>query len=68
VAAEDGNPGALVSPIVTAEGCVGVLAAEISGGRESREDVRALATIFAAQLATVVSPVVAADQQAQAAR
>lgn len=57
VTGEDGQPGALVTPIVTAEGCVGVLAAEIADGREMRDDVRALATIFSAQLATVVTPV-----------
>ena len=64
VAGENGNAGALVSPIVTSSGCVGVLAAEVPSGREEREDVQALATIFAAQLATVVTPVAAADQQA----
>lgn len=63
---ENGTPGALVIPIVTAEGCIGVLAAEIAAGRESRDEIQALATIFAAQLATVVAPV--ASEQAQAAR
>jgi hypothetical protein len=48
-------PGALVAPIVTSEGCVGVLAAELPEGSESRTEVRALATIFAAQLATFVT-------------
>ena len=43
----DGS-GALVAPIVTAEGCVGVFAAELRDGRERRDDVRALASIFAA--------------------
>jgi len=47
--------GALVAPIVTADGCVGVLAAELRDGRERRDDVRALASIFAAQLATFVT-------------
>ena len=50
-------PGALVAPIVTSEGCVGVLAAELAQGGENRDDVRAMAVIFAAQLATVVTPV-----------
>lgn len=58
----DGH-GALVTPIVTADGCVGVLAAELAEGREMREDVRALATIFSAQLATVVTPVAAVAGQ-----
>ena len=64
VAGDNANAGALVSPIVTSSGCVGVLAAEVPAGREARQDVQALATIFAAQLATVVTPVAAADQQA----
>jgi hypothetical protein len=51
--------GALVTPIITAEGCVGVLAAELQNRGETREEVRALATIFSAQLATVVTPVAA---------
>jgi hypothetical protein len=48
-------PGALVAPIVTSDGCVGVLAAEVPEGSESRTEVRALATIFAAQLATFLT-------------
>ena len=57
VTSEADSPGALVTPIITADGCVAVLAAELRNGRERREDVRALATIFSAQLATVVTPV-----------
>lgn len=53
-------PGALVAPIVTSDGCVGVLAAEVKDGRELRGEVRALATIFAAQLATLVTTLPAA--------
>jgi GAF domain-containing protein len=52
----------LVTPIITADGCVGVLAAELRPGREVREDVRALATILSAQLATVVTPVAEMNQ------
>ena len=48
-------PGALVAPIVTSDGCVGALAAELPEGSENRTEVRALATIFAAQLATFVT-------------
>jgi hypothetical protein len=54
-------PGAVVAPIVTAQGCVGVLAAELASGGENRDDVRAMAVIFAAQLATVVTPVAASE-------
>ena len=57
VPSEADSSGALVTPIITSDGCVGVLAAELRNGRERREDVRALATIFSAQLATVVTPV-----------
>ncbi len=67
VAPEAGSSAALVAPIVTAEGCVGVLAAEVPGGRETREDVRALAMIFAAQLATFVTALPAAGDQSLAA-
>jgi hypothetical protein len=59
--------GALVAPIVTAEGCVGVLAAEVKDGRELRGEVRALATIFAAQLATLVTPLPASGAQSMVA-
>ncbi len=62
VAGERDSPGALVTPIVASDGCVGVLAAELRHGREMREDVRALATIFSAQLATVVTPVADVSQ------
>ena len=62
VPGEPDSPGALVTPIITADGCVGVLAAELPNGRERREDVRALATIFSAQLATVVTPVAEVSQ------
>ena len=54
-------PGAIVAPIVTSQGCVGVLAAELASGGENRDEVRAMAVIFAAQLATVVTPIAAAE-------
>jgi hypothetical protein len=46
-----GTTGAIVAPLLAAEGCVGALSAEIRGGGESSESVQALATIFAAQVA-----------------
>ena len=61
----DGGPstsGALVMPLLTPEGCTGVLSAEMKGGSERDESSQALATIFAAQLATLVTPPVAAVQ------
>jgi len=49
------STGAVVAPIVLANGCVGALSAEIRHGAETSEATQALATLFAAQLATVVA-------------
>ena len=51
VSGSDHSSGALVVPLMTATGCVGVLAIELQGGGEQSGSVRALATILAAQLA-----------------
>jgi len=48
------TPGALVVPLLAPAGCVGVMAAEIRAGKEADQRVQALATILAAQLATLV--------------
>jgi hypothetical protein len=56
VAGEGPTTGAIVAPLMTSDGCVGVLSAEMKGGSEKDESSQALATIFAAQLATLVSP------------
>jgi len=50
------SAGAVVAPILTADGCVGALSAEIRHGGETSETTQALAAIFAAQLANVVAP------------
>ena len=58
--------GALVVPLMTPAGCVGVLAIELRGRREEEEPVRALAMIFAAQLAALVGaaqPIEASDRR-----
>jgi hypothetical protein len=47
----DRASGALVVPLMTPGGCTGVLAIEVQHGREQTGSVRALVTIFAAQLA-----------------
>jgi hypothetical protein len=47
--------GALVAPIVAAGGCVGAMAAEIRHGAETSPSVQAVATILAAQLASLVA-------------
>ncbi len=56
VAGDNFTNGALVAPLMTADGCIGVLSAEMKSGAERDESSQALATIFAAQLATLVSP------------
>lgn len=54
VKGDDQTSGAVVVPLMTPAGCTGVFAVELQHGREQRESVRALATIFAAQLSTFV--------------
>jgi hypothetical protein len=56
-----GATGAIAVPLISSTGCVGVLAAEVSGA-ESTKDTVSLARMIAAQLATVIPP--AADQAA----
>jgi hypothetical protein len=55
--------GAVVAPVVAAEGCIGVLSAEIRDGGEASETVQALAAIIAAQLAGVLVSAPAPNQQ-----
>lgn len=50
----DGVTGAMVVPLVGPTGCLGVLALELSEGRERSESVRALAIILAAQLSLLL--------------
>jgi hypothetical protein len=52
---EGGESGAVASPLVTADGCSGVVAAEIKAGTPV-EPARAAATIIAAQLSMLISP------------
>lgn len=55
VAGDAFNSGAVIVPLMTSDGCVGVMSAEMKGGSEKDESSQALASIFAAQLATLVS-------------
>lgn len=48
--------GAVAAPLVTAGGCVGVMAAEMKNGGELQESLLAAATIIASQIATLVGP------------
>jgi hypothetical protein len=56
-----GSSGAVVAPILSADGCIGALSAEIRNGGETSDSVQALATIFAAQLASVLGGPPAAE-------
>jgi hypothetical protein len=48
--------GAIAAPLVSAGGCLGVMAAEMKHGGEQREPLLAAATIIASQLSTLVGP------------
>jgi hypothetical protein len=60
-----GPSGAIVAPILAADGCIGALSAEIKDGGEGSEAVQAVATMVAAHLAGLlaVSPVDAQEQR-----
>jgi hypothetical protein len=62
-----GTSGAIVAPILTADGCIGALSAEIRSGGETSQTVQALATLFAAQLAAIVAPAETAASDAKTA-
>ena len=56
VRASDGDAsGAIVAPILSSSGCVGVMAVEIPHGAETSDAEQAMAGILAAQLATLVA-------------
>jgi hypothetical protein len=57
VTSEGAASGALVAPLINASGCIGVMAAELKNGHESNEAVQAVASILAAQFATLVGAV-----------
>jgi signal transduction protein with GAF and PtsI domain len=52
---DDTSSGALATPLLAADSCVGVLSAELGEGWESSESVQATLAIMAAQLATLLS-------------
>jgi hypothetical protein len=56
-------PGAVVAPVLSADGCIGVLSAEIRDGGEASETVQALAAIMAAQLAGVLASTPATNEE-----
>ncbi len=56
VQARPGALGAIVAPLISADGCVGALTAEVKNGGEESAHVQALATIVAAQLSGALTP------------
>jgi len=56
VAAEAHAGGAIVAPLVTSDGCSGTLSVELKEGVRTTPQLKALATILAAQLATLITP------------
>jgi hypothetical protein len=58
--------GAIVAPLLSADGCIGALTAEVSDGGEQSEQVQALASIFAAQLAGILAASTAGGDASEA--
>ena len=56
--------GALVAPLLTPDGCIGALSAEINGRGETSDTTQSLAVLFAAQLATVLAPLTVTEAPA----
>lgn len=50
------SSGALVAPLLTPDGCIGALSAEIKGRGETSDTTQALVVLFAAQLSSVLAP------------
>jgi hypothetical protein len=61
------STGAIVAPLLSPEGCIGALSAEIASGGEASDGVQALAAIFAAQLAGVLHASAAPANEERAA-
>ena len=55
--------GAVVAPVLSADGCIGVLSAEIRDGGDATDTVQALAAIFAAQLSGVLAAASSSGEQ-----
>jgi len=70
VAGADGATSALAVPVMAPSGCVGVLAVELRNGAEHTSSVRAVATMFAAQIGRLLEAacVSRSERHEQAAR
>ncbi len=65
IPAGEGINGALVVPLMTPDGCAGVLALELRNGGEQATTTRGAATIMGAMLAQLVGPVRASEPEPQ---
>jgi hypothetical protein len=66
VTADADSPGAIAVPLVNPSGCMGVMSAEVLRDGERQPARLAVATIVAAQLATLVAPATRVQQNSQA--
>lgn len=65
--ADSVSDGAIAAPLLSASGCVGVLAAEMKNGGEQHEIMLSTAAIVASQLATLVGPPAARSARTEVA-
>jgi hypothetical protein len=63
LAHEGSTSGAIVAPMLSSQGCVGVISAETQRGAETSESLQAMAAIFAAQLAGILQVAPEAPEQ-----
>jgi hypothetical protein len=63
LAHEGSASGAIVAPMLTSRGCVGVISAETQRGTETSESLQAMAALFAAQLAGILQMTPQAHEQ-----
>ena len=59
------SPGAVVAPLLSPDGCIGALTAEIRDRGETSDSVQALAAIFAAQLVNIIGTAATAPAVAE---
>jgi hypothetical protein len=65
VPSRPGSPGAIVAPLLSADGCVGAFSAEVPSGSEGSDGTQALASILAAQFAGLLATPAATTLAAQ---
>jgi hypothetical protein len=58
------SAGAIAVPLITANGCTGVLAAEVRDGRNAPQETLAMARIIAAQFSAIIAPSAELDARA----